>query len=218
MLEREPPLERAFAGFTYFANAVGPAPTTYLALPVIHSGTPYRQGDGLRDTYQRSIVDGSFMGRFGQSGYDAMLVNPVLNYCAKSVLCDHEDPLVYGRGKSLAQTAAFLIDLGLFRIVPDVLKPSVYAEGSWMATRALADERAVTSNRLLELMARSLRVESPRPVVRFLHLFNTHAPARLNADCMPVKALGPANRHQPGSLRCEGGHLSAESPAGRRHL
>jgi hypothetical protein len=189
IVEREPALARAFDGFTYFANAVGAAPTTYLALPAIHSGTPYREGDGLREAYGRSVVRESFMARLARAGYDAMLVNPVLNYCPEGVLCDHEGALVYGRGKSLGEAAAFLVDLAVFRIVPDLFKPWVYAEGSWMGARALADERVVTSNRVLEIMARSMSVASSRPVARFVHLFNTHAPARLDANCAPVKAM-----------------------------
>jgi hypothetical protein len=189
IVEREPELARAFEGFTYFANAVGSAPTTYLAMPAIHSGIPYREGEGLRDTYRRSVVQGSFMAGLARNGYDAMLVNPILNYCPEGALCDHEGALVYGRVKTLAEAAAFLVDLAVFRIVPDAFKPSVYAEGSWMATQAFADERAVTSNRVLDLMARSMRIESRRPVARFVHLFGTHAPARLDANCLPVTHL-----------------------------
>lgn len=187
IVEREPALAQPFDGFTYFANAVGPAPTTYLALPVIHSGAPYREGERLRDTYRRSVEEGSFMARLARSGYDARLVNAILNYCPAGVICEHEGPLVRGRMETLAEAAAFLVDLGIFRLVPDAFKPLVYAEGAWMTVRPLAEERALTSNRLLELFARSLHVDAGRaPVARFMHLFNTHAPARLDAACQPV--------------------------------
>jgi hypothetical protein len=183
----EPDLARIFEGFTYFANAVGPAPTTYLSLPVIHSGVAYREGERLRDTYRGSVGERSFMARLARRGYDAMLVNAILNYCPEGVLCDHEGPLVRGRLTTLAEAAAFLIDLAVFRIVPDAVKPLVYAEGSWMTTRWVAEDRVATSNRVLELMARSMHVGSPRPVARFLHLFGTHAPARVDAACRPVQ-------------------------------
>lgn len=209
MLDREPELARVFEGFTYFANAVGPAPTTYLALPVIHSGTPYREGERLRDTYRTAVVERSFMARLAGNGYDAMLVNPVLNYCPKGVLCDYEGALVHGRAKSLAETAAFLVDLAVFRLVPEAFKPLVYAEGAWMVTRALAEERAVTSNRVLELMASSMRVASPRPAVRFVHLFNTHAPARLDAHCRPVMGLPWVRQTAIGQDRCAVQRLAA---------
>jgi hypothetical protein len=123
IVEREPQLAQAFEGFTYFANAVGPAPTTYLALPAIHSGKPYREGERLRDTYRRSVVEGSFMAQLARSGYDAMLVNPLLNYCPDGVLCDHEGVLVYGRGKSLAEAAAFSSILPCFASCPTRSSP-----------------------------------------------------------------------------------------------
>lgn len=215
MLEREPQLAQAFEGFTYFPHAVGPAPTTYLALPTIHSGTPYREGDGLRDTYRRSVVERSFMAQLAGNGYEAMLVNPTLNYCPAGVVCDHEGVLVHGRWKSLVEAAAFLVDLAVFRIVPDVLKPSVYAEGSWFATRMLGERRGAfwfdvaTSNRVLELFASSMHTGSPRPVARFLHLFSTHSPASVDADCREVKNLPWVRQTAIAQDRCALTGLSA---------
>jgi len=206
---RELELARGFEGFTYFANAVGPAPTTYLAMPVIHSGVQYREGEKLRDTYRGSVGERSFMARLARSGYDAMLVNAILNHCPDGVLCDHEGPLVRGRLKALAEAAAFLVDLGIFRIVPDAVKPSVYGEGAWMATRSVADDRVVTSNRVLELMARSLHVGSRRPVARFVHLFGTHAPASVDARCRPVGKLPWTRATAIAQSRCAVSKLGA---------
>lgn len=189
IVQHDAALARAFGGFTYFPNAVGPAPTTYLSLPVIHSGMSYREGDKLRNTYHASVGERSFVARLARAGYDAMLVNPILNYCPAGALCDHESALVRGRLDSMAEGAAFLVDLGVFRIVPDAIKPLVYAEGSWMTTHWFAEDRALTSNRVLERMAASMRADGPRPVVRFLHLFGTHPPARLDAACRPVRDL-----------------------------
>src|SRR5688500_15371211 len=195
VLEREPQLAQAFDGFTYFANAVGPAPTTYLAMPAIHSGIPYREGERLAETYRRSVVERSFMARLAGNGYDAMLVNAMLNHCPQGVVCDHEAVLVHGRGKSLAEAAAFLIDLAVFRIVPDALKTAVYAEGAWLTTRMIGERRSafwfdpVTSNRVLELFTHAMHIESTRPAARFLHLFSTHSPASVDADCRQVRNL-----------------------------
>jgi hypothetical protein len=78
-----------------------------------------------------------------------------------------------------------------------------------MATQALAEERAVTSNRVLELMARALRIESRRPTARFLHLFNTHAPARVDADCRPVNSLPWVRQTAIAQSRCAVTSLTA---------
>ena len=185
IVAREPALARGFEGFTYFANAVSPAPTTYLALPAIHSGALYREGDALRELYRRGVVEGSFMTQLARRGYDAMLVNALLGYCPADVLCDHQGTLVNGRSASLARAAAFLVDLALFRIVPEALKPEVYNRGAWLLSSA--DDVVVTSNAVLELMARSMRAEERRPVARFVHLFSSHAPASVDAGCRPVR-------------------------------
>jgi hypothetical protein len=129
------------------------------------------------------------MARLAKNGYDAMLVNAILNYCPDGVSCDHEGALVRGRLATLAESAAFLLDLGVFRVVPDALKPLVYAEGSWLASGWLAEPRAVTSNRVLDLMAREAHAGSSRPAARFVHLFGSHAPAILDAGCRQVRGL-----------------------------
>jgi hypothetical protein len=185
ILAREPALARGFDGFTYFENAVSPAPTTYLALPAIHSGTLYREGDALRELYRRGVVEGSFLTQLARRGYDAMVVNALLGYCPADVLCDHQGTLVNGRGASLARAAAFLVDLALFRIVPEALRPAVYNQGAWLLSRA--DDGVATSNAVLDLMAGSMRVGERRPVVRFVHLFSSHAPASVDAACQPVR-------------------------------
>jgi len=213
-LQREPALAQAFDGFTYFPNAVGPAPTTYLAMIAIHSGVPYREGARLQETYRRSVVERSFMARLAAAGYDGMLVNPTLNRCPDGIACDHEAVLVHGRARSLAEAALFLVDLAVFRIVPDAMKPAVYAEGSWMATRLLGERRgafwfdAVTSNSVLELFAQSMRIESPRPVARFLHLFSTHSPASLDAECRQVRDLPWIRQTAIAQSRCALGKLT----------
>ncbi len=209
MIAQDPGITAGFEGFTFFANAVGPAPTTYLSLPVIHSGIAYREGESLRDTYRRSVGKHSFMARLARSGYDAVLVNAILNHCPDGVLCDHEGPLVRGRLTSLTEAAAFLFDLGLFRIVPDMLKPAVYAEGAWMATQWVAEDRVVVSNRVLDLLARSMQVGSARPAARFLHLFSTHAPARLDAACQPVRNIPWTRESAIAQDRCALSKLSA---------
>ena len=188
IVSREPALARAFDGFTYFPNAVSPAPTTYLALPVIHSGLSYEPGQSLRDTYRGSVGQRSFMAQLARNGYDTMVVNAVLNYCPDGTLCDHEGPLVRGRAKTLAEAAAFLVDLGLFRLLPDALKPVVYAEGAWMTTQWFAEDRAMTSNGVLDLMAGGAHVGAAAPAARFLHLFGSHPPATLDAACQPVRS------------------------------
>ena len=90
------------------------------------------------------------------------------------------------------EAAAFLVDLALFRIVPEALKPSVYSQERWLVSRAFAEDVVITSNGVLDLMARSMRVAERRPVARFVHLFGTHAPARVDAGCQPVR--GPWTR------------------------
>ena len=180
ILERDPALGGAFEGFTYFSNAVSTSPTTYLAMPTIHAGASYREGQSLRKLYEESVVRGSFMAKLAANGYDAMLVNPILNDCPQGATCDHEVALLQGRDRALMQQALFLVDVALFRMAPDVFKAAIYAENSWLLSNLpnlLLPDRILSGNEVLDFMARSVRNESPRPTGRFLHLFSTIAVA-----------------------------------------
>jgi len=185
VLHEDPNLVPSFDGFTWFGSAMGSAMTTYLAMPTIHSGAPVRAGEGIRALYAKDIREDSFMAKLAASGYDAMLVNPILNICPRGVTCDHFDQLVHGQPVHLGSLTIFLESLALFRMVPDVLKPAIYRDGRWLGLGPLNDY-AATSNTLLDRLAREVQPGAARPAARFLHLFNSHGPAALDAECRPI--------------------------------
>jgi hypothetical protein len=187
IVQADPALARAFDGFTYFRNAMGSAMTTYLAIPTIHSGEPVVRADGLHAIYRRNVVEGSFVAKLASRGYDAMVVNPMLNACPQGARCDDYLETVYGRFGSLVERAAVLVNISVFRMVPHVAKAGVYRNGKWWTPLRVPREHSRVSNDFLDRMAANVRADSERPVVRFLHLFNSHAPPTLDADCRPVE-------------------------------
>ena len=113
---------------------------------------------------------------------------PILNDCPQGVSCDHEGALLHGRARALMQPALFLLDLALFRIAPDALK-AASTPSSWLLSNLpnlLLPDRILSGNEVLDFIARSVRNESPRPTVRFLHLFSTHPPSRMDRNCETV--------------------------------
>lgn len=189
ILAQDPDAARALQGFTYFPHAVGPAPTTYLAIPTIHSGVAAGDGVGIRELYRNAVVEGSFVAQLAAAGYDAMVVNAILDRCPRGSMCEHSDALVHGSTAQVLDSAAFLLNMAIFRIVPHVLKPGIYRNGAWWLPWGLITDYGPTSNRLLDLVAQNLSNGASAPTVRFLHLYGTHAPARVDEGCNRREAL-----------------------------
>jgi hypothetical protein len=184
LIAREPALGAMFDGFTHFRNAAGHSPTTYVALPTIHSGRPLQPGDSLAALYQQGVVENSFLAKLAAAGHDALLVNPVLGKCPKGARCAAVEQVGFSGARQVLDAAGTLVNLSLFRLAPDALKPAVYRRGRWLVPGGIDKVRA--SNRVLESMAGSVEGGSARPTTRFLHLFNTHAPVSVDEQCNPV--------------------------------
>lgn len=179
----DPQLRAAFDGFTYFPNAVAHAPTTYLSLPSIHSGIPFMDGAGIRAAYRERVVEGSFMAQLAAHGWDAVLVNPILQACPRGAECYQPEELMFGEKTTLVEYAVLLVDLAAFRMAPVVARPWIYREGRWISPTRMWLRGADTGNRTLDRFATELHGGAARPAVRFLHLFATHPPATIAADC-----------------------------------
>ena len=97
--------------------------------------------------------------------------------------------MLHGRLQRLFRETAVLFDLSLLRIVPSWLKEWVYNESSWQFQRAWDDytdarQNLVTNgNEILRRFVQQAVVDDSRPVVKFLHLFNTHRPYILDTNC-----------------------------------
>jgi hypothetical protein len=202
MLEREPRLASRFPGFTHFPNAVGASPTTYFAMPVIHTGVRIKEGESLRRLYDQAVVKDSFLAKLAAAGYDAAFVNPVFGACPVRVHCDNSDQLVYGRVAVALDSSAFLLNLSLFRVLPHAWKPLVYRKGAWWLPWSIETQKVITSNRVLEMMSLDLKTGSAPRAVRFLHLFNTHAPITVDADCRRVHGRTWEREAAIGQDRC----------------
>lgn len=175
ILAREPALNQEFSGFTYYPNAASTSPTTILSIPNIHSGDVYLPNQTIPDFYQNTVVNKSFMTMLQTHGYSAVLLNPYLGYAPKQV-----DSLLLPA--SLSSELFQLINYSLFNAVPDLFKEYIYNNGFWIFTR-FSIPRALVSNNALTNLALDMTTTSSNPTVKFLHLYNSHAPAVLDQSC-----------------------------------
>lgn len=183
ILNAEPGLRERFTGFVNYRQAAGVAPTTYLSLPAIHSGVTYEPGKPLRDYYDRAVVEGSFMNRLVESKFRADLLNPMMNKCPKGVHCYSDEVLLNGLVRGSVESSALLIDLALLRSVPAILRNRVFNQGMFVLGNLLDPQSGhPRSNEALRLVTSRASAGGP-PSVKFLHLFGSHPPARIDAQC-----------------------------------
>lgn len=186
ILTKEPDLASELDGFTFFTNAVGVGPTTYLSIPAIHSGRIYVEGLSLRRFYRETVESGSFLSALAHAGYRSELVNPILGSCPGDTCCYHGTRIVKGQAFDVARTASGLLDLSLFRIAPHFAKTWVFNEGAWRVSALFDYSMQNASNEILDRLATGIRLDAKQPTAKFLHLFNTHAPVGLDAECQRV--------------------------------
>jgi hypothetical protein len=182
ILEGDAAAASALEGFTYFPNAIGPAPTTYLSMPTIHSGAYVGEDERVNALYDKNVVDGSFVAKLSAAGFDAMVVNAIAGKCPNGARCAWQDVLVHGHGKALFESALYLLKLSLFRVSPGSLKPH------FLTDDAGARIQVISSDEVFERMAEQVRPGAKEPTVRFVHLFSTHAPAARDGHCNSVRA------------------------------
>lgn len=175
-------------GFTYFPDTAGVSPTTFLAMPTIHSGRFYDGTKSIKEVYSEWVVEGSFMVQLSQAGYSSDLVNHILKRCPQGTgYCNTSGTLLRGPDAQRRLEAGQLVDLALIRVVPAVLREYIYNNGRWLISRAIkkSDDShfAVEGNQALRWIAARMSPSSDRPTVKFLHLFSTHLPIVINGRC-----------------------------------
>ena len=179
-------VQAALPGFTFFEEHLGTFTATYLALPVIVSGQIYRNHVPLAEFMESAFAGKSILNAAHHAGFEVDLATDPLML----------DLLMKGRFDNayltaqlpLAQEAAKLLDLALFRLTPHWLKPLVYNDQRWLTQRVFTRSWLLrfpyfTHNAFLAGITRSLATDRQAPVYKFFHLQTTHAPFVVNPDC-----------------------------------
>lgn len=171
VLEDMPEVAEALDGFTFFKNAVSHAPSTFLSLPTIHSGT-VPPTTGLQDYFEDNIRENSYLNDLAEHGYESsVLVNVVKRTCPEeAVYCGS-----YDRKGIDASERSVVNNLRAFRLMPFRAKKSPDHVG---------EKPEGTSPEFgLSPMIRAMWVDDGAPSAKLLHLYTTHPPFAMNPDC-----------------------------------
>jgi hypothetical protein len=186
VLEAEPRLRDELDGFRHFRLASSSAPTTYLSVPTIHSGFPYQVGQSVDQFYEEAVHEGSVLNRLASAGYRTAYAVGI-DGCPKAVAsCVSTAELSRSRVQVAVQEAAQLVDLGVYRALPDRPREAILRRGRGPLAAILKQgetERAqLSAAALARLASGSTATDSPA-TAKMIHSTLTHFPWVLQADC-----------------------------------
>jgi len=173
-------------GFTFFEEHLGTFPGTFYSLPVIVSGQAFRNHMPRTQFIKSAFADKSILNAAKDAGFEVDIASEAMML----------DMLMQGRFDNaylvarppLAEDAARLLDLALFRLAPHRLKRHVYNEERWLAQRLITSSDLLrfhyfTHNSFLSDVTRRFAADRKAPVYKFFHLMTTHRPFVVNPDC-----------------------------------
>lgn len=186
VLETRPSLREQLDGFRYYRRASSNSPTTYLSVPAIHSGQVYDADRSVAEFWE-VIREHSVLNRFAKAGYRVSYALGV-GGCPKAVTdCGGTSELARSRLRGAVEDASRLIDLGIYRVLPDGLRRAVLEGGRGplgaMAGRRWLAGRGETELDALERIASSSTLTDSPPTAKVIHTMLTHPPFVLQADC-----------------------------------
>lgn len=189
VLEAEPGLRERLDGFRFYRSASSNSPTTYLSLPAIHSGRRYDPTESAREFYRESIHEGSVLNRLADAGYRVSYAK-AMDPCPSAVTsCLGALGLGRSRGQIAIKEASHLLDLGLYRALPDGLRRGILERGRGPIAATVGQVshggRAESELAALERLASSSVVRDTPPTAKMIHTVITHSPWTLQADCSP---------------------------------
>ena len=187
-----PDIAVALKDFTFYPDTTGSFTTTAPSLPAILSGIEYDNTEPMKDFLARVLPAASLpalldQNRFGVSVMSLpQLCRPLQQPCYKL------GKVISGDARKVErQELLELLDISLFRVLPQPLKQAVYNNQRWflqrILTRRISPAGHYHSFRFAEVFARSLSIDADTPQYKFFHLALPHAPFRFDADCSVVE-------------------------------
>src|SRR4030042_21371 len=124
-------------GFTFFREAMGSFPTTYMSVPAFLSGKIYKNNVPMRRFVNAVNRGKTIFNVLHDSGYETDIVGDALFRKGARYSNGYQIAIPYGGGRkqNLKSEAALMIDLVLFRHAPHFLKKFIYNDELWLFRR-----------------------------------------------------------------------------------
>jgi len=183
-------LGKKFTGFTNFTNVGGVFPSTIMAIPAILTGQVYQEGMDIDVFDNKSFKLSPLLKSLETNGIDSKF-HTVSKYC--HYLPDENcSPIrsMVGRKINVLNEYIQLLDLSLFKSVPEVLKNQVYRDGSWLVREINIGSKTGKAELYIkefDYIVKNLKASNNLSTFRLFHTVLTHSPIKYNKHCELLK-------------------------------
>ena len=174
-------LRQQFDGFTFYENTSAVFPTTIVSIPQLVSGIVYRNDRNKFDYLDDMRDSNPFRTGLDNAGFRS-------DY--HTIFCGRLSPncIPVAEGLDAGNVANRLVDMSLFRSVPDIVKGNIYNDERWFVTRFMSEGSYSESTTgighlYFEEFKKRIEVADVPRTYKFYHSLLTHSPFLLDADC-----------------------------------
>ena len=181
----------ALQGFTFFKEATGSFPTTYMSVPAFLGARIYKNNMPMRGFLNEVKRGKNVFNMLYDRGYETDLVTDTLFANRARYSHQYQIAIPYGgtRQQNIRSHSALMLDLVLFRHAPHFLKRYIYNNQTWLVQRLLTPKNKTLNliyfshAAFLDDMIEHLSVKTAQPVYKYVHLMTPHFPMVVNTDC-----------------------------------
>ncbi len=203
IIDRDPQWRSRLTGFTFFPQATAPYSNTFLSLPALWSGELFTNHGSIRDYMSRTLTGTNIPNALHARGYRLDIATGAWWVKKTDKFANYYQipaPFTGNRREFTEMSAAFLLDLALFRCSPQPLKERIYNGQSWFLTPVLfKDARSrfehLAGNAFLrDLTEKAAAVGDGIPIYKFIHVVTPHPPLVVEQDCGYSRKVLPLTR------------------------
>jgi hypothetical protein len=210
-IESDSEIEDAFDGFTLFSDTLSVYPSTVMSISLLMTGEVYRNSEPKNVFLDKLKKQNKGIERLTTVGYEL----DSYTSCKLNVVERCTNLRTNIITKDAVQIEALqLLDLFIFKSVPDYLKPAVYNHEQWLLLEMSSHNSYLKfpsgrAHLLFEKYVEDISVsDNISPRYKFFHSMVTHSPASLNADCRIVESEKRANWSKVEFVKCGIGHFT----------
>jgi hypothetical protein len=178
-------------GFTFFKEAMGSFPTTYMSVPAFLGARIYKNNMPMRGFLNQVKRGKNLFNMLYDRGYETDIVADTLFAYRARYSHQYQIVIPYGgtRQQNIRSNSALMLDLVLFRHAPHFLKPYIYNNQTWLVQRLFGLKNKTLNlvyfshAAFLDDMIEHLSVKTDQPVYKYIHLMTPHFPMVVNTDC-----------------------------------
>ena len=195
ILRSDEDLAEAFEGFTFYSNVAGIYPTTIVSVPAILGGELYRNQQPVKDYLAGAFSNSALLNLLDSRGIEPFIHSSGM-YCAHmpQVGCSDMGDMLPSE-KAAAREHGEILDVAMFAMLPDILKPLLYNQGNWTFRRVVKpmDGLLPTSFQVDEFkfFIDETTIGSAGPGFRLYHNTVTHSPVKLDRNCARLRTNLP---------------------------